>query len=87
MAYSYQIRKSAASNLQRFDAKVRRRLLNKINWLVENVSDLQHERLAGDLNRFFRLRVGDYRILYDIDEDEEIVYIERIGHRSNVYDD
>ena len=36
-------------------------------------------------NLGYRLRVGDYRILYDIDDDEQLVTLRRIAHRREVY--
>ena len=41
--------------------------------------------LSGELNGYFRYRVGDYRVLYRIDEKERVVLVEKIAHRSEVY--
>ena len=35
----------------------------------------------------FRLRIGDYRVLYDIDDSSQIINLRRIGHRREIYRD
>lgn len=47
---------------------------------ITNSKFLKDKRLAD-----FRLRVGDYRILYDVYENEKIIYILRIGRRKDIY--
>jgi len=42
--------------------------------------------LVGPLKGLFRFRVGDYRIVYQIDADSEVVYVVRIAHRKGAYD-
>jgi len=41
--------------------------------------------LVGDLSPYYRLRVGDYRVLYEIIENEVMVIVVKIKHRKNVY--
>lgn len=45
-----------------------------------NFKFLKDKRLAE-----FRVRVGDYRVLYDIYENDKVIYILRIGHRKDIY--
>lgn len=42
--------------------------------------------LTGDLNGFWRYRVGDYRVISKIEDDVFIVLVVKVGHRKNVYD-
>jgi mRNA interferase RelE/StbE len=46
----------------------------------------QPRGLAENLAGFYKLRVGDYRVLYEIDAELEVIEIDRIGHRRDVYD-
>jgi mRNA interferase RelE/StbE len=46
---------------------------------------VRHEALAGELRGAFRLRVGDYRIIYSADHEERLCKIHSIGHRRDVY--
>ncbi|MCI0333388.1 MAG: type II toxin-antitoxin system RelE/ParE family toxin [Planctomycetes bacterium] len=44
------------------------------------------KRLAGKLKGHFRYRVGDYRIIYRIDERQPMVFVLKIAHRSKAYE-
>ena len=48
-----------------------------------NISQIKH--LQNHPIAEFRLRIGDYRILFDVDWDKQIIYILKIGHRSKIY--
>jgi mRNA interferase RelE/StbE len=71
----------AVKDLDTLDRPTARRVLEKIRELENN--------LAGDVKRLtsftpeFRLRVGDYRVLFEIEGDRVIIY--RIKHRSRAY--
>lgn len=41
--------------------------------------------LVGNLSPYYRLRIGDYRVIYEIKEDEVVVIIVKISHRKDVY--
>jgi len=41
--------------------------------------------LVGNLSSYYRLRVADYRIIYEINEDEVVVIVVKIQHRKDVY--
>ncbi len=83
--YEIRILTAAADELSKIDQSVGRRLAAKIRWLAENFDDLRPEMLTGDLAGFFKLRVGDYRIVYEVLRDEHVVVIHMIGHRRDVY--
>ena len=42
--------------------------------------------LPANLAGFFKLRVGDYRVIYSFDEDLKVITIHQIGHRREIYD-
>jgi mRNA interferase RelE/StbE len=83
--YRIRILDAAARDLTKLDNPIARRLVRRINWLAENLDDLQPEALTGDLSGFFKLRAGDYRILYEILRDEQTIVIHLIGHRREIY--
>jgi mRNA interferase RelE/StbE len=83
--YRIRILESAARELGRLDKPVGRRVSRRINWLAENLDDLQPEALTGDLAGLFKLRAGDYRILYEILREEQTITIHLIGHRREIY--
>ncbi len=65
---------------------LRERILRKIRWLAENFDQITPQPLTGDLAGFFKLRVGDYRVLYDFNLEEKIITIVQVGHRSEIYE-
>jgi mRNA-degrading endonuclease RelE of RelBE toxin-antitoxin system len=55
----------------------------KIDELGRRLAAFRHERLKG--SRHFRIRAGDYRVIYSFDVEKNIVWLLLVGHRSKVY--
>lgn len=85
MSYFIEFEPAAINDLEALDTAVRDRILKKINWLAKNFDQITPQALTGDLADFFKLRVGDYRVLYDFSRDDQIIAIIRVRHRRNVY--
>jgi mRNA interferase RelE/StbE len=83
--YHIRIMDAAVRDLERLDKVVGQRVVKRIYWLAENLDDLGLEALTGDLAGFYKLRAGDYRVLYEILEDEHTIVIHQIGHRREIY--
>ena len=66
------------------DSAALRRVAKKIAWLAQNAETTDHIQLSGELSHLFKLRAGDYRILYQLREDA--ILIHAIGHRREIYD-
>jgi mRNA interferase RelE/StbE len=64
--------------------KDRQRIVLRIQSLRENPRPFGCEKLSGNLDRY-RVREGDYRILYSIDDEKLLVDVVKIGHRKDVY--
>ena len=71
--------------MQALDAAIAQRVLNKIRWLAENCDDVLHEPLSGRLQSFYKLRVGDYRVLYKYAREQQRIVVHVIGHRRKIY--
>jgi len=82
--YSIQFAESAARSLARLPAAVRVRVATKIDALADNPYPAGTRKMKG-VEHGYRLRVGDYRVVYDIFEDVVVVLILRVGHRKDVY--
>ncbi len=82
-SYRVLIKPSAAKELESVPTKDRRRLATKIKLLGSNPLPPGCEKLSG-LERY-RIRQGNYRVLYEIQDDVLIVLVVKIGHRKNVY--
>ena len=72
-------------DLKQLDRPVRLRILRKIKRLAENLESLSLETLAGQWRGMYKLRVGDYRIIYTLDPARELLIVHVIGHRSEIY--
>jgi len=69
--------------LEKLDEDTKKRLLNKIKELEGN----KHKGRQLTHLDCFSLRVGDYRVIYEIHDKEKRIVVLFIGHRRNVYDD
>ncbi|MEW6355088.1 MAG: type II toxin-antitoxin system RelE/ParE family toxin [Planctomycetota bacterium] len=83
--YRIRILDAAARELARLTKPVGRRIVKRIDWLAANLDAIRLETLAGDLAEFYKLRVGDYRVIYEILHDEHTLVIHAIGHRREIY--
>ena len=86
MAYTFEFSSEAQNNLQGLDAIVARRIVKKLVWFADQVDPTKFStRLHGadSVNR--RFRIGDYRVVANIDRKKKNLLIVRIGHRSDVY--
>jgi mRNA interferase RelE/StbE len=81
-SYSLLIKTSAAKELEDLPPRDRKRAVSKIQRLATEPRPVGAEKLSGQEK--YRIRQGDYRILYLIDDVETSVVIVRIGHRSDV---
>lgn len=86
-AYTLQFSDRALASLKRLDKTVAQRILDKLEWLAANAAVIAHTPLTGDWSGFYRLRVGDYRVIYRLDHDNRLIVVEIIGHRREVYDE
>ena len=83
VSYSVQIKKSAAKELARLPRDVKERLIEAIDKLGEE--PLTGVLLKGGLQGLRRLRVGHYRIVYEVLDGELIVLVVRVVHRRKAY--
>ena len=82
--YRVQVERSAEKDLKRLSAEIRSRAVAAIQALAKNPRPAGSRKLAGTRNDW-RIRVGDYRIVYEIADAIRIVRINRVRHRSDVY--
>ena len=84
MAYEVVLLRSAARELTDLPAEVQRRVTRAIDGLVDDPRPRGSKPLVGG-DGTWRVRVGDYRILYRVDDDRVEVLVIRIRHRSDAY--
>lgn len=83
MPYQVQIRRSAEKELDALPHDLRSRIITRLLKLEDNPRPTGTKKLQGQDS--YRLRVGDYRVLYTIDDSEQLVMVYAIGHRRSVY--
>ena len=75
--------KEFESLFQRLPPQIRMRILEKIRDMGRRLPDFSHERLQG--RGEFKLRVGDYRVVYEFDVERNEIYLLTVAHRREVY--
>ncbi len=81
--YKLVFKETVAKDLRPIPKKDVQRILKKIDLLVYDPRPIGSEKLSG--NEKYRLRQGNYRILYRIDDDIVTIAVVKIGHRRDVY--
>lgn len=75
--------KSAQKELDHLDDKIALSISNKILTLKDNPFGGNSKKLAG--GKGYRIRIGNYRVIYTINKEKKIVSIIKIGHRKEIY--
>jgi mRNA interferase RelE/StbE len=83
--YSVELKVSARKELERLPAKLIERIFPKLEGLALEPRPAGCKKLKGG-QREWRIRVGDYRVVYTIDDEKLLISVMRIRHRSEVYD-
>lgn len=83
-AYRVELAPAAARALRKLTAEVGRRIARRIDALATQPRAVDATKIEGG-EGLFRVRVGDYRIIYTVHDDVLLVLIVGIGHRSDIY--
>ena len=84
MSYQVAVKKSAAKTLKKIPRAAQKRIADKIDRLSESLPNPDTTKMKGN-NPFHKIRVGNYRIIYEIQDDVLLVLIVKIGHRKDIY--
>lgn len=88
MTWSIEFDAGAKKDLEKLDRQVARRI---VRFLADRVAKLDDPRSIGqalkgsELGEFWKYRVGDYRVICDIQDKEIVVLVLRVGNRREVY--
>jgi mRNA interferase RelE/StbE len=85
MPYAIKLLKRAERDLSQLPKKDLNRVSEEIAALADNPRPPRAKQLQGDLKGHFRIRVGNYRVVYQVDNKASLVAVVRIGHRREVY--
>lgn len=87
MSYSIHWTGEALGKLEKLNSPIQKRIKSKINWLAENFEQITPLPLTANLAGFFKLRVGDYRVIYTFNQDLKVIKVCLVGHRREIYED
>lgn len=82
--YELIISEPAKKFIRQLQVKQISKIINSIETLSENPRPRGSKKLVG--SNIYRIRVGDFRILYAIDDKIKIVDIRKVGYRKNIYE-
>ena len=71
------------ADLEDLDRRIAERVLKRVSWLARNFDRVVPEPLSGEFKGTFKLRVGDWRLVYTVEED--VIAIRLIAHRREIY--
>ena len=83
MTYSIEILRPAQKQLSKISRKDQARIIVAIRSLAKNPRPAACRKLSG--RPVWRIRIGSYRVIYDIDNDKILVTVIAIGHRREIY--
>ena len=82
--YAVVLTRSARRELERLDVGVARRIISRVEALAEDPRPHGCVKLQGAAD-LWRIRVGDYRVIYSLDDDARLVDVRVVRHRSDAY--
>jgi len=84
LKYRIEVKKSAAKALKKIPKPDQKRISERIDNLAKNLPNPDTTKMKGN-NPFHKIRVGDYRIVYEIQDYILLILIIKIGHRKDIY--
>jgi mRNA interferase RelE/StbE len=84
MAYRIEFSPAAERQFKKLSREIQLRLTPRMNGLMENPFPRGVKKLSEEEN-LYRLQVGDYRIIYQVQQKALIVLVVKLGHRKEVY--
>ena len=85
MPYKVEFTREAVDDLRHLDKAVAQRILRKLKWLSDNFDTVTPEALTAELKGLFKLRVGSYRVIYEVKRSERLLTIHFVSHRKDIY--
>lgn len=83
--WRFEITSGAENDLSKLDAQIQNRVVEKLKWFQENFSKITPLPLGGKWRGFFKFRVGDWRVIYEVETGVCEVVIHAIDNRDKIY--
>jgi mRNA interferase RelE/StbE len=85
MTYSVEFTLQAEEDMVRLDKTIAQHIADKIDWLSQNIDNIFPAPLKGKFKGKYKLRVGDWRVIYSFEHSSQIITVYAVRHRSEVY--
>jgi len=85
MSYKVEFTLQAEEDLSRLDKSIAQNIAHKIDWLSKNTGNIIPAPLKGKFKGKYKLRVGDWRVVYSFENSNKIITIYAVRHRNEVY--
>jgi mRNA interferase RelE/StbE len=85
MSYKVEFTLQAEEDLSRLDKTIAQNIAHKIDWLSQNIENITPAPLKGKFKGKYKMRVGDWRIVYSFENSTQIITVYAVRHRSEVY--
>jgi mRNA interferase RelE/StbE len=83
LAYRVRIEKQASKALEKLDTVTQNRIVEVIRSLADNPRPTRSRKMKN--REGWRVRIGDFRVIYGINDERSVVSVAKIGHRREVY--
>ncbi|MFN0200327.1 MAG: type II toxin-antitoxin system RelE family toxin [Bacteroidia bacterium] len=83
--YKVTVSRSAEKELSKIPKGIVNRIGTAIESLMENPRPTGSKKLKGTDENLWRIRIGDYRVVYDIEDSIRIIDIKKVGHGKDIY--
>jgi mRNA interferase RelE/StbE len=83
--WSLEFTREAEKDLLVLDKSIRVRIISRLSWLQENFDEILPTTLTANFRDYFKLRIGDWRIFYQVSWEKQILIVCYIDHRSKAY--
>ncbi|UJS17867.1 MAG: type II toxin-antitoxin system RelE/ParE family toxin [Candidatus Jettenia sp.] len=83
--YSVTILPKAIDELSKIDKPMAKRITDKLAWFSKNIEVVELLPLRSELSGLYKLKVGAYRVIYELDQSKRVVIVHKIGHRRDIY--
>ena len=83
--YTINFTPQGLKSLESLDREIGQRILNKLKWFINHIDEVHGIPLTDDFAGLYKIRVGDWRIIYNINHNERSITVHKIGHRRDIY--
>ena len=83
--WSLEFLPEAEKDLAMLDSKIRQRIIDKLDWFLDNFGKISLIALTSEFRDFYKLRAGDWRVIYKINWQDYIITVCYIDRRDKIY--